>query len=91
MNDVLAKASLNHSKVVIWGEKISYYYRDPMVVVRYLQGQRAFRESLVYAPVVEHNEFGKRMYGEMHTGDWWWEIQVRKPRSANLRFSISIQ
>ncbi|KAH8144568.1 uncharacterized protein LAJ45_11363 [Morchella importuna] len=58
MKDILGKSSWNHSEVDIGGEKISYYYRDPMVVVRYLLGQRAFRESLVYSPVVEHNEFG---------------------------------
>ncbi|KAH8145068.1 uncharacterized protein LAJ45_10191 [Morchella importuna] len=82
MNDILGKASWHHSEVDIGGEKIPYYYRDPMVIVRYLLGQRAFRESLVYAPVVEHNESGERMYGEMHTGDWWWETQVCGDKKA---------
>jgi hypothetical protein len=71
MNDLLGKVSWHHSEVDIGGEKISYYYRDPMVIVRYLLGQRAFRESLVYSPVVEHNESSERIYREMHTGDWW--------------------
>jgi hypothetical protein len=70
MNDILGKVTWHHSEVDIGGAKITYYYWDPMVIVRYLLGQRAFRESLVYAPVVEHNESGERMYGEMYTGDW---------------------
>jgi hypothetical protein len=69
MNDILGKASWHHLELDIGGEKIPYYYRDPMVIVRYLLGKRAFRESLVYAPVVEHNEPGERMYEEMNTGD----------------------
>jgi hypothetical protein len=77
MNDILGKASWHYSEVDIGGAKISYYYQDPMVIVRYLLGQLAFRESLVYALVIEHNESGERMYGEMHMGDWWWETQVR--------------
>jgi hypothetical protein len=77
MNDILGKASGHHSEVDIWGAKIPYYYRDPMVIMRYVLGQWAIRESLVYAPVVEHNESGERMYGEMHTGDCWWETQVQ--------------
>ncbi|KAH0611279.1 uncharacterized protein H6S33_010544 [Morchella sextelata] len=84
MNDILGKASWNHSEMDIGGEKISYYYRDPMVVVRYLLGQLAFRESLMYSPVVEHNEFGERMYVEMHTGDWWWEIQNTLPEGSTV-------
>ncbi|KAI5843130.1 hypothetical protein DFP73DRAFT_595716 [Morchella snyderi] len=63
MSDIVGKGSWNHSEVDIGGEKISYYYRNPMVVVGSLLAQRAFRESLVYLPVVEHNEFGERMYG----------------------------
>jgi hypothetical protein len=55
MNDILGKASWHHSEVDICGAKIPYYYRDPMVIMRYLLGQRAFRESLVYARVVEYN------------------------------------
>jgi hypothetical protein len=61
MNYILGKASWHHSEVDIGGEKIPYYYRDPMVIVRCLLGPRAFRESLVYAPMVEHNEYGEKM------------------------------
>lgn len=76
--DGLGRESWMHSEVELGGEKIAYYYRDPMSVVRFLLGQRAFRESLVYAPTMEYNELGERMYGEMHTADWWWEMQVCK-------------
>ena len=73
----LGKESWIHSEVEMGGQKIPYYYRDPMNIVRFLLVQRAFRESLVYSPTMEYNEMGERMYGEMHTADWWWEMQVR--------------
>lgn len=72
----LGKESWIHSEVEMGGQKIPYYYRDPMNIVRFLLEQRAFRESLVYSPTMEYNEMGERMDGEMHTADWWWETQV---------------
>jgi hypothetical protein len=36
MNDTLGKAGCHHSEVDIGGAKIPYYYRDPMVIMRYL-------------------------------------------------------
>ena len=80
MNDYLGKSSWRHSEVEIGGQMVPYYYRDPLTIVRFLLGQRAFRNCLVYAPVMEYNESGERMYGEMHTADWWWETQVRTPK-----------
>ncbi|KAH0608761.1 uncharacterized protein H6S33_001895 [Morchella sextelata] len=64
-----------HSGVEIGSQVVPYCYRDPMAIVRFLLRQRAFRESLVYAPTMEYNEMGERMYGEMQTVDWWWEMQ----------------
>ena len=55
---------------------ITYYYRSPLVCIRYLLKQPCFRDHLVYAPVREYNEAGERMYSEMHTADWWWSTQV---------------
>ncbi|KAH8147002.1 uncharacterized protein LAJ45_08801 [Morchella importuna] len=82
--DGLGRESWMHSEVELGGEKIAYYYRDPMSVVRFLLGQRAFRESLVYAPTMEYNELGERMYGEMHTADWWWEMQNTLPEGSTV-------
>ncbi|KAH0605688.1 uncharacterized protein H6S33_004910 [Morchella sextelata] len=55
-----------------------------MAIVRYLLGQQAFQESLVYAPVVERNESDERMYGEIHTEDWWWETQNTLPERSTV-------
>lgn len=58
------------------GGKTTFYYRDPMKCVEYLLSQQLYKNDLHYAPVKEYNAGGERLYGEMWTGDWWWQTQV---------------
>jgi len=44
--------------------------------MRYLLPQIAYRDDLVYAPHGEYDQSGQRIYAEMHTADWWWDVQV---------------
>ena len=55
---------------------VTYYYRDPIELVAYILSQPAYSDHLVFAPVKEYQN-GTRIYSELHTGDWWWETQVR--------------
>jgi len=52
------------------------YYCNIIDCVRYLIGQVAYTSDLVYAPIQAYDTSGERLYSEMHTGDWWWDIQV---------------
>ena len=54
-----------------------YYVRDLQECIEYLLRQRAYAADLVYAPIREFGEKGQRIYTEMHTADWWWDVQVR--------------
>lgn len=54
-----------------------FYYRDIVACVAYLLAQPCYNSDMVYAPIREANSEGHRMYSEMHTADWWWDIQVR--------------
>lgn len=58
---------------------ITYWSRDIIKAMRWLMRQPAYAEDLVYAPQRCFNTDAppKRLYTEMHTGDWWWETQVR--------------
>lgn len=55
---------------------IPFYFRNPLACVAYLLKQPCFRDHLFYAPVREYNQSGERMYSEMHTAEWWWNMQV---------------
>jgi len=55
---------------------LPFFYRDVLGCVRYLLCQIAYRDDLVYAPRHEYDPSGQRIYAEMHTADWWWDLQV---------------
>ena len=55
---------------------LPFLYRNALGCVRYLLRQIAYRDDLVYAPRGESDPTGYRIYAEMHTADWWWDVQV---------------
>lgn len=59
-------------------------YRDITKTLKFLLGHRAFNDEMVFEPVREYNDSNKRVYTEMHTGDWWWETQEKLPEGATV-------
>ena len=59
-------------------EQLELWCRDPIECVKSLIGNPAFKDFISYVPEhVYRDEEGKvRVFDEMWTGDWWWEIQV---------------
>jgi hypothetical protein len=60
-------------------EEVELWRRDPVKCVAELIGNPAFKDSMKYAPErhYEDEELTIRIYDEMATGDWWWDVQVR--------------
>jgi hypothetical protein len=58
---------------------IKYWSGDIIKCMRWLMPEPANTKHHIYAP--EHcfnsNTPQNCLYTEMHSGDWWWEIQVR--------------
>jgi len=52
------------------------FYRDVLECVRYLLHQIAYPDDLIYTPQREYDPTGHRIYGEIHTADWWCDVQV---------------
>ena len=59
-------------------EDLELWMRDPIECVKELLGNPAFRKWMSFVPErVYADENGtNRIYDEMWTADWWWEIQV---------------
>jgi hypothetical protein len=57
-----------------------------MQCIRALYGDPEFARDLVFAPerCYVDPEQTCRIYNEMHTGDWWWAVQVRPRISSNV-------
>jgi hypothetical protein len=61
-------------------EPIQYYYRDILKCMEWLLSQPCHAAHLVYAPMKEYAQ-GRQIYSEMHTANWWWDVQVAKKPS----------
>ena len=66
--------------MVIGGETHELHFRDVLACIRSLYGDPEFAQDLVIAPERHYvdRERKRRVYSEMHTGDWWWAVQVHK-------------
>ena len=59
-------------------EQLELWYCDPIKCVKSLIGNLAFKDYISYVPerVYQDEKGNVRVFDEMWTGDWWWEIQV---------------
>ncbi|KAI0040188.1 hypothetical protein FA95DRAFT_1585098 [Auriscalpium vulgare] len=73
--------------IVIDGESYELYYRDIMQCVRHLYGNPEFLSTMAFAPECHFTDdtaepadgaasSRSRIYGQMHTGKWWWHLQT---------------
>lgn len=65
------------------GENLTFYHREIVPSLRALYGDPEFQHNLIFSPEQHftNEEQMHRIYNEMHTGDWWWSIQVRLPET----------
>ena len=59
-------------------ERLELWRRDPVECIKELMGNPSFKNSLEYAPQRHFldKEGNNRVFDEMWTGEWWWNIQV---------------
>ncbi|KAG7096157.1 hypothetical protein E1B28_006830 [Marasmius oreades] len=70
-------------EILIAGHSFEFYYRNIIDCIKALWGDPEFAPYLVFAPERHYQDREKevRLYHEMHTGDWWWEIQEEFEKS----------
>jgi len=74
-----------HSAYLQWNEgqvddgkrTLPFFYRNVLDCVRYLLRHIAYRDGFVYEPLREYDTNGQQIYAEIHTADWWWDLQVQ--------------
>jgi hypothetical protein len=60
-----------------FADTYDYFALDIMAVLQEIIGSMRFAEDMVWAPCKCYDaQHGHRVYGEMNTGDWWWEVQL---------------
>jgi len=68
---VWAEASIDDGR-----HPTTFYYRTIIDCVRYLIFQVAYSSDMVYAHIREYDSSWERLYSEMHTADWWLDMQI---------------
>ena len=66
-------------RVTVAGESFELYHRDILKCIQSLFGNPDFTPHLILAPERHYTDQTKtsRVYHDMHTAQWWWEMQVR--------------
>jgi hypothetical protein len=64
--------------IKIGGEDLQFHYQDILLCIQSLYGNPEFACDLVFAPEQHFLDLEQtqQVYSEMHTGDWWWSVQV---------------
>ncbi len=77
-NHMVGLPSFQYKELHIGNEQLEFHYRDMLQCIQSLYGDPAFAQKLVHAPVQHYTSADQtcRIINEMHTGDWWWSIQV---------------
>jgi hypothetical protein len=68
------------SDLVIGDLQLEFYHRDIILCIRSLYGDPELVHDLVFAPERHYVDPTRtcRIFSEMHTGNWWWSVQVRE-------------
>ncbi|KAG2109509.1 hypothetical protein DEU56DRAFT_874502 [Suillus clintonianus] len=69
----------HHEQIIVAGESFDIHYRDIMECIKELYGDPDFADYLVFAPERHYTNDDEtvRLYGDMHTGTWWWNTQKK--------------
>ncbi|OCH87280.1 hypothetical protein OBBRIDRAFT_691715, partial [Obba rivulosa] len=67
-------------------ETLELWKRNPIECIQELSSNPAFYEHMRYAPERLYGDpMGKeRLYENMWTGDWWWEMQTKLPPGTTI-------
>jgi len=55
---------------------LSFFYCNTLDCLRYRLRQIAYHDDFVYVLQGEYDHTGQQVHAEIHTADWWWDIQV---------------
>ena len=75
----LRRPEFTHIETTVMGEKFDMYARDIKECVAALYGDPEHTRYLCFAPERHYadSDHTIRLYHDLHTGKWWWDMQVR--------------
>ncbi|KAI0059312.1 hypothetical protein BV25DRAFT_1908757 [Artomyces pyxidatus] len=100
LNEVIDKKipsrpQFKREEIVVAGEAFDVYFRDVMECVKALYADAEFAPYLVFKPERHYQDKDqtKRLFHDMHTGRWWWDVQddleAKRPGATIIPIIIS--
>jgi len=79
-NQLPSRPRFKQHEVVVAGEAFELYVRDIVECLKALWGDPEFATYLSFQPERHYADADHTvcMYHDMHTGKWWWAMQVNK-------------
>jgi hypothetical protein len=73
------------SQVTLSGEIFDIWHRDILECIQSLFGDPDFSGKLKFVPERHYSDKDRlnRVYTDVHTGKWWWKLQVFKSLLAS--------
>lgn len=65
--------------------EILFWMRDALAVVKDLIGDETLAKDMKWAPEKLYNSHEERLYSELYSGDWMWDIQVHSTVDYKLK------
>jgi len=77
-NNLPGRPPFKTRELVIGGEHLEFHYREILPSIQAIFGNPELAHDMVFAPERHYHDSEQkhRVYSEMHTGDWWWSVQV---------------
>ena len=77
--ELVGRPSFTCSDFIIGRETLHFFHRDIIQCIRALYGDPEFARDLVFVPERHYADQERtcQVISDMHTGEWWWAVQVR--------------
>ena len=73
-----ARPPFIREEIVVANITLQVYFRDVLKCIQALFGSATFACYLIFLPERHYKDADRtmRLYHDMHTGKWWWAVQV---------------
>jgi hypothetical protein len=78
--------------LIVGDLRLEFYYREIIPCIRSLYGDPELVHDLVFVPEHHYTDAARtcQIFSEMHTGNWWWSVQVCDMKVSKRRMLIGI-
>lgn len=74
------RPTFTRHEATVMGEKFEMYACPVLECIKALYGDPEHAQYLCFAPERHYADSSNttRLYHDLHTGEWWWSVQVRR-------------